>query len=72
MIRTSVIVSNPDVMSGTAVFSGTRVPFQNLIDYLESGHTLDTFLENFPTVSREQAITALRQAEVILTNEIAA
>lgn len=58
-----VISSDPDVMSGTPVFAGTRVPFQALLDYLEAGQTLSEFLEDFPTVSREQAIAALEQAK---------
>ena len=58
-----VISSDPDVMSGTPVFAGTRVPFQALLDYLEAGQALPEFLEDFPTVSREQAIAALEQAK---------
>ncbi len=57
------ISSDPDVMSGTPVFGGTRVPFQALLDYLEAGQTLSEFLEDFPTVSREQAVAALEQAK---------
>ena len=67
-----VIESNSEVMSGAIVFCGTRVPFQTMMDYLESGENLNTFLEDFPTVSREQAIMALEQAKYALTNEIAA
>jgi uncharacterized protein (DUF433 family) len=54
-----VIVKNPNILGGTAVFSGTRVPFQALLDYLEGGETLDEFLDDFPTVTREAAISAL-------------
>jgi uncharacterized protein (DUF433 family) len=55
-------------MSGTAVFAGTRVPFKTLIDYLEAGQPLSEFLEDFPTVSREQAVAALEEAkEALLT-----
>lgn len=55
-------------MSGTVVFAGTRVPFQTLIDYLEAGQPLSEFLEDFPTVSSEQAIAALEEAkEALLT-----
>lgn len=57
-----IVHSDPAVMGGTPVFSGTRVPFQTLLDYLESGDPLSEFLEDFPTVTREQAITALEQA----------
>jgi len=57
-----VITSTPDIMSGTPCFAGTRVPFQSLLDYLEAGQPLDEFLEDFPSVSREMAVTALQQA----------
>lgn len=57
----SVVHSDPEIMGGTPVFRGTRVPFQTLIDYLEAGHPLADFLDDFPTVSREQAISALEQ-----------
>jgi uncharacterized protein (DUF433 family) len=60
MLETKVVSSSPDIMSGTAVFIGTRVPAQSLLDYLAGGHTLEEFLEDFPTVKREQAITLLR------------
>ena len=59
---TSVVHSDPDILGGTPVFVGTRVPFQNLIDYLEAGDRLDDFLQNFPSVSREQAVAALELA----------
>lgn len=59
--KTYAVHSDPEIMGGTPVFVGTRVPFKTLIDYLaEEG--LDVFLEHFPTVSRGQAIAALRQA----------
>lgn len=57
----SVIHSDPEILGGTAVFVGTRVPAQALIDYLEAGHPLDEFLDDFPSVSREQAIVVLGQ-----------
>lgn len=59
----SAIHSDPDIMGGTPVFAGTRVPFQTLLDYLEAGDPLAEFLEDFPTVSREQAVQALEQAK---------
>jgi len=65
-----VIVVNPRIMSGTPCFRGTRVPFQNLIDYLEGGHSIDEFREQFPTVSREMAIQALEQAKESLLARI--
>ncbi len=57
-----VIHSDPDILGGTPVFVGTRVPFRNLIDYLERNHSLDEFLDSFPTVSRGQAVAALEAA----------
>ena len=59
----SVISCSPDVMGGTPVFSGTRVPVQTFLDYLEGGESIDAFLEGFPSVSREQVITFLEQAK---------
>lgn len=65
----NVIHSHPDILSGTPVFVGTRVPAQSLFDYLEAGDTLDEFLRQFPSVSREQAVTALELArESVLTS----
>jgi uncharacterized protein (DUF433 family) len=61
-----VIHSDPEIMSGTPVFVGTRVPFQTLLDYLEGGQSLTEFLDDFPTVSRDQAIAALEQAKEAL------
>ena len=58
-----VISCSPDVMGGTAVFSGTRVPVQTLLDYLESGEAFDDFLAGFPSVSREQVVDFLEQAK---------
>ncbi len=58
----SVIHCDPDILGGTPVFVGTRVPLQNLIDYLSAGDSLDDFLRSFPTVSREQAAAALTEA----------
>jgi len=55
----AVISRSPDIMSGAPVFAGTRVPVQSLLDYLAAGHPLDEFLEDFPTVSREQACELL-------------
>jgi uncharacterized protein (DUF433 family) len=63
---TSVIRSDPDIMGGTPVFVGTRVPFRTLLDYLEAGDSLNEFLEDFPSVSREQAVAALQLAGKML------
>lgn len=57
-----IVHSDPEIMSGTPVFVGTRVPVQSLFDYLEGGETLDEFLDQFPTVRREQAVAALEIA----------
>lgn len=62
-----VVRSDPEIMSGTPVFVGTRVPVRNLIDYLEAGDSLETFLDAFPSVSREQAVAALELAGDFLT-----
>lgn len=62
----SVIVQDPEIHSGQPVFRGTRVPFQTLLDYLEGGDTLDEFLEQYPGVSREQAIAALEEAKALV------
>jgi uncharacterized protein (DUF433 family) len=58
-----VISCSPDVMGGAAVFSGTRVPVQTLLDYLEASESIDDFLAGFPSVSREQVIRFLEQAK---------
>ncbi|HSY52749.1 MAG TPA: DUF433 domain-containing protein [Thermoanaerobaculia bacterium] len=66
----NVIHSDAEIMSGTPVFVGTRVPVYNLFDYLEAGDSLDKFLASFPSVSREQAIAALELAKEAV-NEVA-
>jgi uncharacterized protein (DUF433 family) len=62
-----VIHSDPEILGGTPVFVGTRVPLRNLIDYLEHGYSLDEFVDEFPSVSREQVVDALETANEILT-----
>jgi len=57
-----IVTSSPEVLSGTPVFAGTRVPVQTLIDYLEGGETIDDFLTGFPTVKREQVVAFLEEA----------
>lgn len=66
MEQASVIVSDPEILGGTPCFRGTRVPVDSLIDYLEAGDTLDEFLDNFPSVTREAAISALEEAKTLL------
>ena len=63
----SVIHSDPEILGGTPVFTGTRVPVKNLLDYLAAGDSLETFLDHFPSVSREQAVAALQVAKELLT-----
>jgi uncharacterized protein (DUF433 family) len=65
----SVVVKNPNILSGTPVFRGTRVPLQLLFDSLERGHTLEQFLEGYPTVSREMAVAALQEAQELLSSK---
>ncbi len=67
-INDSVIHSRKDTMSGMPVFKGTRVVVKNLFDYLASGYSLDVFLDDFPSVSREQAVRALEMAKEALEN----
>lgn len=62
----SVIHVDPEILGGTPVFVGTRVPLKNLIDYLEGGHPLDEFLDDFPSVTRKQAISALEEAKQVM------
>ena len=68
MSHQSVVVSDPEILGGTPCFRGTRVPVDSLIDYLEAGDSLDEFLDNFPSVSREAAIAALEEAKTLLTS----
>ena len=61
-MNSTLIQSDPEILGGTPVFTGTRVPIQNLFEYLEAGDTLDNFLDDFPSVSREQAVSVLEAA----------
>ena len=65
-----VIVKDPDILGGTPVFRGTRVPFQALLDYLEGGQTLDEFLDDFPTVTKDAAVAALEQAKSLVIGQL--
>lgn len=62
MKTSAIVVIDSELMSGTPCFAGTRVPVRNLLDYIEGGDTLDEFLAQFPTVSREQAVAFLEQS----------
>lgn len=67
--RPTVVHSDPEILGGTPVFIGTRVPVQSLFDYLESGDTIDEFLRQFPSVKRDQAVAALDLArDTLLTS----
>jgi uncharacterized protein (DUF433 family) len=61
-----VVHRDPEILGGTPVFVGTRVPIKNLFDYLEAGDSLDEFLTSFPSVTREQAVAALELAREVL------
>jgi uncharacterized protein (DUF433 family) len=66
VMNKSVVVQDPDILSGTPVFAGTRVPVRNLLDYVEGGYTLDEFLDDFPGVTKDQVVAFLEQASAKL------
>ena len=66
----NVIVKDPQILGGEPVFRGTRVPFKVLLEYLEGGNTLDEFLEQYPSVSREVAVAALEEALLSLVSQL--
>jgi len=66
-MSTNIIICNPEILGGTPVFNGTRVPVERLFDHLEQGISLDEFLEDFPSVSKSQATEVLEIAERLLT-----
>ena len=68
MSQPNIVTISPEVMSGAPVFRGTRVPVQNLLDYLKAGDSIDDFLDGFPTVSREQVLAFLVIVTVIVGN----
>ena len=74
MIKDSLIVSDPEILGGIPVFAGTRVPVKNLMDYLKANHPLNDFLDDFPTVKRQQALAVLDtlQERMLVTCESAA
>ncbi len=65
-----IVTSSPDILGGTPVFAGTRVPVQALIDYLEGGETIDNFLAGFPTVRREQVVAFLEEATARMISKV--
>ena len=70
VVANSIVVRNPEILGGTPVFRNTRVPFQALLDYLEGGQTLDEFLDDFPTVTRDAAVSALELAKEALVSQL--
>lgn len=68
-MKQDIIEISPEILSGKPVFKGTRVPVQNLFDYIEGGYTIDQFLEGFPSVTKKQAIETLHFAENFLTSK---
>ena len=71
MDRSQIVHADPEILAGTPVFVGTRVPVRTLLVYLEGGETLEEFLDNFPTVSREQAVAFLEESASSLLAQIA-
>jgi uncharacterized protein (DUF433 family) len=69
-VNSDLVTVDPEIMSGEPVFAGTRVPVRNLIDYLSGGHSLDDFLEGFPGVTREQAVSFLQEASSALLHNL--
>jgi uncharacterized protein (DUF433 family) len=72
MLKNTFVISiSPDIMGGTPVFTGTRVPAQTLFDYLKAGESIDSFLDGFPTVTRAQVIALIEEAENQLVSMVA-
>jgi uncharacterized protein (DUF433 family) len=70
-MKEPIITASPDVMGGTPVFAKTRVPVQTLVDYLKAGESIDDFLEGFPTVTKEQVVAFLEEAEEQIVKMVA-
>jgi uncharacterized protein (DUF433 family) len=70
LAQSAIVSRSPDVMSGAPVFTGTRVPIQTLLDYLEGGESVDDFLEGFPSVTREQVVAFLEEAKALLVAKV--
>ncbi|MFN2456461.1 MAG: DUF433 domain-containing protein [Pyrinomonadaceae bacterium] len=70
-MKEPIITASPDVMGGTPVFAKTRVPVQTLLDYLKAGESIDDFLEGFPTVTKEQVVAFLEEAEEQIVKMVA-
>ena len=70
MYSSDIIVKDQEILGGTPIFRGIRVPFQALLDYLEGGQTIDEFLDDFPTVSKEAAVASLELAKSLLVDQL--
>lgn len=68
-MKSTVVTSSAEVMGGTPVFAGTRIPIENLLDYLEAGESIEDFLEGFPAVSREQVVAFLEETKAPVSPE---
>lgn len=68
-VKNQLVNIDPEIMSGTPVFAGTRVPIKNLFDYIETGETLESFLDDFPTVKRQQTIKVLNIALKLIVSK---
>jgi uncharacterized protein (DUF433 family) len=69
VVRSVVVSRDPEILGGDAAFRGTRVPVVSLVDWLEGGYSLDEYLDNFPSVKREQAVAALEILREVLLSE---
>ena len=70
MLATAVVHSDPEILSGAPVFVGTRVPVRTLLDYIKAGDTINEFIEDFPSVTREQVVEFLRQATAAMLSRL--
>ncbi len=70
-MKASVVAINPEIMGGTPCFSGTRVPVQTLLDYLEAGDSIDEFLDGFPSVSKESVVAYLEESKRLILEQAA-
>ena len=69
MMNSLILICDPEIMGGTPVFNGTRVPVQTLVDYLEAGHSIDDFIDDFPSVGRQQVVEILEHAKELILED---